>query len=264
MNRKTEEQKNSSEIAEFSPAFLRWLIALTGATLLLAFAFSPRTNMSQWMIEHQVAFTSYPWVVAAGLTISHGLSEFGGHAVEAPGPTQRYTVLASLLLGLAIGPTLFFFGWRQTRLRKESGHGDSVTSPSSLTFILGGILTFWIALPVIPASIAQRMAASSLHKAQAIQSNRDYIINDMNRLKAVVVQYRILPRELGGGEGSFEGYTIPPELAASEDARYEVLNISPDEISFKGISTKYPGSSVVTTIDKTGKFHNWSYEGQFQ
>ena len=265
MNQKTDTTNtiNAEKEREFSPDFIRLLVALTGATLLLVF-----------MYEHHVFNTPnrlwarmylYPWIVAGGNTIANGLTEFSGKTPTLVAMPDRLAALLGLLFGLVIGPTLFFFGWYNRRKDRASGASTPSLKGSAVISVIGGILTFSIAIPSIPMAWRQVRVASYLHSAQAIQSNKDQMINDLNMIAYNARQYRILPSNFGGGNGSFAGYSIPQTLMATEHGTYAAM-VTEDAITLKSISKKYSDCKISTRINKEGEFDNgeWKYEGEFQ
>ena len=268
MNPETDPVNDSTprRASEFSPSFLRWLISLTCGTLVLFFVIDPLYRGRPF---GEIGFSPYPWIVAGGQVISFGLQEFSGRPLEVPTATQRYSLLASLLVGLVVGPTLFFFGWRMNRIEKESGKKGSVFRASNIAFLLGVLVTFTIAVPAIPAAIAQRMVSHSLRNAQAVQRSRDAIINDLNWIRLFAEQHRALPQEGGGGGGTYIGFQIPSQLEANAEATYEIVNVFDSTVVMKASSKRYD-AGVMVTID--GRFarrfpaglRDWTYTGQFQ
>jgi hypothetical protein len=247
--------------SEFSPEFIQILVALTGATLLLVFAVEH--IFSRQAIFHNVSFTPFPWIIAAGLTISDGLTMFsGGSPVPLP-VGERTILLVSMLATYVVGPTLFFFGWRNRKLEKQAGKPPSILGLWTMMFVLGGIFTFSAAIPAVPIALIQRSVSQSLRNAEAIQRNKDMIIDDINSIAWNARQYQILPKSFGGGEGSYISYHLPPELASTENGTYEIV-ASQSECTVRANSRLYPGSTVSVKVDKDGKLWNWNYAGQFQ
>jgi hypothetical protein len=208
MNQKIESTNspNTQQTSEFSSDFIRVLVALTGATLLLVFAFEHRafTTPERPLVRTYI----YPWVVAGGHTIANGLSEFSGKTPSLINLTERLAALLGLLFGFVIGPTLFFFGWYNRRKDRESGSKGSVLKGSAVISVIGGILTFAVAIPSIPIAFIQKSVSESIHSAQAVQGNKDQMINDLNKIAYNAKQFRILPKSLDGGNGAFLGYTL--------------------------------------------------------
>ena len=261
MNQKIEstDSPNTQKTSEFSSDFIRVLVALTGATLLLVFAFEHRafTTAERPLVRTYI----YPWVVAGGHTIANGLSEFSGKTPSLINLTERLAALLGLLFGFVIGPTLFFFGWYNRRKDRESGSKGSVLKGSAVISVIGGILTFAVAIPSIPIAYIQYSVSKSIHSAQAVQSNKDQMINDLNRIAHNAKQFRILPKSLDGGNGTFLGYTLSQPLAGTEEGTYEV-SCTADEIVVKAISKKYPDCRISVHIDKDG-LGLWEYSGDF-
>ncbi|HLF19846.1 MAG TPA: hypothetical protein VI704_03560 [Bacteroidota bacterium] len=260
MNQKTETLGHQST-AEFTPEFVQVLVMITGATLALVFIFENIFSRPEFLRE--VPMTPFPWVVAAGYTIGDGLSMFSGK-VPVPMPMSgRIIVMISLLVTFVVGPTLFFFGWRHRRLQGEAGRTTPILSLWTLLFILGGMLTFSATIPAIPVAIMQRSVSYNLREAQAVQHNKDFIINDLNMIAWNARQYRILPKVMSGGDGSFVGYSLPNVLASTENATYEVVT-SEKECAIKATSRIYPAATVSTKVKHDGRLWDWSYEGRFQ
>jgi len=96
-----------------------------------------------------------------------------------------------------------------------------------------------------------------------VQDNKDAIINDLNNLAALSFQYRIRPKEMGGGAGSYTGFKIPEKMKQNDNATFEAEVIDKDHVQFKATSAKGFGS-VMETIDEAGRMGNWTYSGQFK
>lgn len=250
---------NTQQTSEFSPDFVRVLVALTGATLLLVFTFEHRvfTAAERPLVPTYI----YPWVVAGGHTIANGLSEFSGKTPALISTTERLATLLGLLFGFVIGPTLFFFGWYNRRKDRESGSKSSVLKGSAVISVIGGILTFAVAIPSIPMAYIQKSVSESIQSAQAVQDNKDQMINDLNMIAYNAKQFRILPKNLDGGSGSYLGYSLPKPLAATEYGTYEV-SCTAEEIILKATSKKYPDSRISVHIKKDG-LGLWEYSGDF-
>ncbi len=255
--------RNDQGESEFSPDFIRLLVALTVATLVVVFAFEHRVLTSPG--SQFVRVYLYPWVVAGGHTISNGLSEFSGKSPSELGLVERAAVLLGLLFGFVIGPTLFLFGWRNRRQERETGSKTSALKGSAVISVLGAILTFAVAIPSIPVAYIQVQVSNSLHHAQALQDNKDQMINDLNMIAYNARQFRILPKNLEGGAGSYIGYIPPSALANTENGTYTVT-CTADEITANAFSNKYSDCHIGVKVDKAGAFvpSTWVYTGEFE
>lgn len=96
-----------------------------------------------------------------------------------------------------------------------------------------------------------------------VLDNKDAIINDLNNLAAFSFQYRIRPKEMGGGAGSYLGFKIAEKLKQNDNATFEAEVIDKDHVRFKATSAKGFGS-VMETIDESGRIGNWTFSGQFK
>ena len=255
MNQKTERPQ------EFSQDFITFLTALTVATLV--FLFFSEKYLYNGSVRN-VRLTMFPWVIAAGQTIAAGLSDFSGEAPETISSVYRLSVLGSLLIGLVLGPTLFFFAWRDRKTEESSGEAFRVLRASTIMFILGGIIVVSVVMPSLPASIVHQVVSNNLRKAEAVQSTKDRMINDLNTVAFGAVQYHHLPKALGGGDGSYAGFVLPGDLKKTANASYELVSTAKDDAQLKATSLEYPSASIAVRVDANGELRNWEYTGEFQ
>jgi hypothetical protein len=96
----------------------------------------------------------------------------------------------------------------------------------------------------------------------SMQSNRDAVINDLNNLAAMTYQYRIRPKTMGGGEGSYVGFKIPEKMVTNSNATYEILAAKDSLVQYKATSVNGFGT-VEASIDVTGRLGGWKYTGAF-
>ncbi len=68
-----------------------------------------------------------------------------------------------------------------------------------------------IVLGVIVVGIAV-VVGINLFNANAVASNRDAVISDLNNLGAMAQQYYKKPASMAGGGNTFTGWTIPTQL----------------------------------------------------
>ncbi|RPI02271.1 MAG: hypothetical protein EHM64_14265 [Ignavibacteriae bacterium] len=265
MNQKIDAEKlpDGQQEREFSPDFVRLLIALTGATLLIVFVFQDKIILPTGTATGQVFL--YPWITAAGQTIANGLAEFSGKTPSDSIIQVRLAVLLGVIFGFIIGPTLFLFGWYQRRKDRPFRGMDSTLKGSAVISVIGGLIIFSAAIPAIPNAINRSQVESWLRSSQAIQENKDQVISDITMIAYNAHQYGILPRSLNGGEGSFAGYAIPQALAATANGTYKAA-VTADEITLTGNSAKYPDCNVTLRFNRNGPMNGgtWKYEGQFQ
>ena len=119
-----------------------------------------------------------------------------------------------------------------------------------------------IILGVIIVGIAIAVGIS-MFSSSSVQANKDAIVNDLNNLAADAYQYKIRPTTMGGGQGSYVGYAIPPKLVTNDNGSYVTSGASGTQVTLKGNSTSYAGSSVQATCDSNGRLGTFVYAGQF-
>jgi hypothetical protein len=120
-----------------------------------------------------------------------------------------------------------------------------------------------IILGVIIVGIAIAVGLS-LFSAQSIQANKDAMINDINNISAHAYQYKIRPASMGGGNGSYVGYTIPGKMATNENGTYTASGQSATNVTLTATSAQTPTNTITVSIDSDGKFSGtWAYSGDF-
>ncbi len=108
-------------------------------------------------------------------------------------------------------------------------------------------------------------AGLGIFQGQHVQSNKDAIINDINHLASYAYQYRLRPKSLSGGAGTYLGFTLPTHLASNENAAYS-CTATADSVVFTATSVTNSGNTITACIGSGGKIiqTSWSYTGDFQ
>jgi hypothetical protein len=78
-----------------------------------------------------------------------------------------------------------------------------------------------IVLGVIAVGIAV-VIGITLFGSNAVSSNRDAVVHDLNNLGAIALQYYMKPVPVGGGGYTFTGWTLPPQLDTTSNGNYKV------------------------------------------
>jgi hypothetical protein len=120
-----------------------------------------------------------------------------------------------------------------------------------------------IILGVIIVGIAIAVGLS-LFSAQSIQANKDAIINDLNNIAAHAYQFKIRPSSMGGGQGSYSGYSIPSKMASNENAGYTVTSATATTVAITATSSANTTNTVQAVVDSDGRLGSWTYAGDFQ
>lgn len=111
---------------------------------------------------------------------------------------------------------------------------------------MGNQQLLFIVLGVIAVSIAV-LAGLDYFQSQAVESNRDQVILDLNRLANLAQTYYKKENQLGGGGRSFVGFDIPEELKATATGTFEILNITSTRVLIEGVGTESSGTAAGCT-----------------
>lgn len=103
-----------------------------------------------------------------------------------------------------------------------------------------------------------------LFSAQSVAYNRDAMIHDLNMIAQSSYQFRISLRRLGGGEGDYSNYVIPPQMRQNSNGRYSVIDAQVNTVELKGVSVADSSNSITVTVDSNGKLGTLTFAGDFQ
>jgi hypothetical protein len=122
-----------------------------------------------------------------------------------------------------------------------------------ILFIFVGVIIIGIAIAV----------GISIVSAQGLATNRDAMINDLNHLSSNAYQYRLRLRCMGGGQGDYTGYTIPPRMTANEDATYSISSTEVNTLSITAVSSENELNTIRVVVGSEGKITAWTFGGDF-
>ena len=89
-------------------------------------------------------------------------------------------------------------------------------------------------------------------------SSNVLVTMDAYNLSGSAYQYRLRLREIGGGGGSYRGFSIPERLWVQKFGRFEAVT-SRDSIVFVARDSTGTRNLVHVVLDSTGKLHSWEY-----
>jgi len=93
-----------------------------------------------------------------------------------------------------------------------------------------------IVLGVIVVGIAV-VVGINLFNANAVSSNRDGVVSDLNNLGAMAQQFYKKPTSMGGGGNTFTGWALPTELDTTANGNY-VLTPGAQSVTIQGYGTE--------------------------
>ena len=107
-------------------------------------------------------------------------------------------------------------------------------------------------------------AGFGMLRSGSITVNRDAMINDMNIIASNAQEHYIRPAMMGGGGGTFDGYSIPLRLSRNVNGNYSV-NTNGNNLEINGESAMYDDVKITLTItmsdDGWNYIWDWEHEG---
>jgi hypothetical protein len=256
-----------TDSSEFAPGFIWQIIVLTIVALCIMLvsrgALSWNLSRDQAWNSVSVPITTYPWMYGGARTIANGLRAFSGQPPIVAPIAQRAATLMLVLISMIFCPTLFLLEWRRRRLKDDTTVKRPPLRISGILYLLCGWVTIVSGVGLIPVAYISEVTRADLRHRQAIQENRDEMINELNFLCVAAAQHYILPKALGGGGRTFEGYSIPEKFVRTEEAAYTVID-SKNAAWFRGVSLRFPSCAINVQADSMGQMTGWRYEGEFQ
>jgi hypothetical protein len=247
---------------EFAPGFIWQIVLLTVAVLCFA-VYSRNQEGPTGRMGVDSPTSIFPWMIGGKQTIQNGLRAFSGKPPEPPPIEDRVRALGPLLISMVLCPTVFFLEWRRRRLAKALPLQRTPWRISSTFYALCGLVTMLVTVVVGPVAYFGENARANMRHAQAVQTNKDLIINELNLLALDASQYYVLPKQLGGGGRSFAGCSVTETHGRPEEASYTLTGTG-NAVVFRAASTRFPSCAIQVEVDSLGRMRDWSYEGEFR
>lgn len=114
------------------------------------------------------------------------------------------------------------------------------------------ILLIVLGIIVIGIAIA---ISTSLFSADAVSSNRDAVVSDLNNLGTTAMQHYKKPKHIGGGGNAFTGWKLPQELDTTANGNY-TLTVAAQKVTIRGYGKEKASNGAkiryTATISPTG------------
>lgn len=205
----------------------------------------------------------YPWITVGNNTLSAALRGFEGRI---PGILSvKIYLLAGMLIVFVMCPTFFLFGWRRRRLAQMSGTFApirSLNNVSSIGYAFCGVVVSFIVVTIGPLTAVQVTQSASRCESDAARLLRYETTTELNFILDDILQYRILPKEVGGGNGSYLGYVIPENLARTDKAEY-TATVKANQVTVKAESANCATNTITAILDAQGSARALTFEGNW-
>jgi len=253
-----------TDTPEFAPGFLWQIVLLTAIILGLVFFTDSFFKFDRWDTNVETPrLILFPYAVAGAHTIENGLLAFSGKPAESPDVKSQVRALVGLLIISVLCPTIFLLRWRRRKLASPTLFEPVPWTILRVLYSLIGALILYLSAVSIPVAAYGEFSRRSLRDAQAEQSSRDAIINEITFMAFDLSQYYILPKERGGGNHTYDGYKLPERSAKTSEATY-VLTPYGQTASIRAESVRYPSTWIDVKVDSLGRTNSWVYRGKFQ
>ena len=101
-----------------------------------------------------------------------------------------------------------------------------------------------IVLGVIVVGIAV-VVGINLFNANAVSSNRDGVVSDLNNLGAMAQQFYKKPISMGGGGNTFTGFALPTQLDTTANGSYTAgFVVAAQQVTIVGLGTEVNDASL--------------------
>jgi hypothetical protein len=110
-----------------------------------------------------------------------------------------------------------------------------------------------IVLGVIVVGIAIAVGIS-LFNANAVNSNRDAVVSDLNNLGALAISHYKKPISMGGGQQTFTGWALPAQMVTNPNGTYSAA-VTAQEVVITGTGFEKVNDApivMVATVSNLG------------
>jgi hypothetical protein len=282
MNQKIEieQEKDIPLEKEFAPGFLPLLILFT---LVVLVGVVVSENQVGWLYNPESKpqysglplFNYFPAIYPSFVAITNVVHTYNPQLelTFTPSIIIKIGLLGSIIGVYCIIPTIFFFQWRRRRIENTSFSTISPLSFSGFSYVFSIVIIASIVAMMIMVTKRNLFSEWDQESFQEINLNRASIINELNLIQLDAYQYRILPKELGGGNGTYSGFVLSPERTKTQNGVYTVTT-SDNQLTIEARSLLFSSGkirsttlgqgqvgAITTTLDPLGQIGNMKYEG---
>lgn len=86
-----------------------------------------------------------------------------------------------------------------------------------------------------------------IFKTYSVENKRDVVINESVNLGALAIQYYKKAKLYGGGQYSFTGWQIPPDLQTTNNGTY-AAQVFADSVIITGTGNEFVSSGVLVQV----------------
>ncbi len=120
-----------------------------------------------------------------------------------------------------------------------------------------------IAISVLIIGIAI-LAGTGFFQSDDLEINKKAMINDINHIAMAARRYYSRPYALGGGNFTYNGFSVPLTYQSNLNGRYSSSVVGPKVLQITGVSARDSSCTMTAQIDSYGKSSNWTFTGDFE
>jgi hypothetical protein len=99
--------------------------------------------------------------------------------------------------------------------------------------------------------------------AYGFNQEKEAMRMDLMNIATQAFQYRLRPRSMAGGEGSYAGFSIPEKMAVNKNGNYSWKSGN-DSVAVRAVSSVHPKNTIDVIISENGKLVDWVFGGNFK
>jgi hypothetical protein len=69
---------------------------------------------------------------------------------------------------------------------------------------------------------------------------------------------------MGGGQGDYTSFAIPPKMRINEDGTYSIASAEVNAITLTGVSSENESNTIQVLVGSEGKITAWTFGGDFE
>lgn len=172
-------------------------------------------------------------------------------------------LVSFLLLGPIIGIPAWIMARRDLQRIKQGEVSASDRNMTQVGLVLSIVGTFVSPVFLFIAGLILAVTVS-LFRASEVQETKDAMMREVAQIASAAHQYRERPRGAAGGGGSYEGFTLSPQMKRTEHAVYQIIITGPDALRVVGSSLEDVDNGVIGHVNEHGIVRRWEFSGDFE
>ena len=143
-------------------------------------------------------------------------------------------ILSLIILGPILGIPAWVMGKGDLKKIQDGTISENAKSSTKTGMILGIIGTCWVLVVLLGIFL---VVGINLSQSSSVEANRSAVVQDLNSISAHAMQYYKTSAAMGGGNGSFLGFTLSG-YNSTANGSYSIIDQYYSSISIEGVGTE--------------------------